>query len=101
MVGAFIDKRQQWILYILLGVATIIAGFVIYPNFREAFGIASTGSSYNTGVIFGWILIVVVVLVAMFAAFGINPFKARENALPYNPSVTHSQVEGNNANPAH
>ncbi len=70
LFGMFIDKNKQWILYILLAIGAIITAVVVYPSFSDVFGIKSSASSYDIGVILGWVLVGIVVLIAIAAIVG-------------------------------
>ncbi len=90
LFGMFIDKNKQWILYILLAIGAIITAVVVLPSFSNAFGIESSASSYDIGVILGWVLVGIVVLVAIAAIVGwkIPTSKSSEKSgsqQPYQP----------------
>lgn len=91
LIGAFIDRSKQWILYVLLAVGALITFFVLYPSFQNAFGFGgSSTSSYDTGVIVGWAMIILVVVVGLAAVLGWNPFRkgaGQQQAAPANAQM--------------
>lgn len=94
LFGMFIDKNKQWILYILLGIGAIVTVVVVYPSFSNAFGFQNSASSYDIGVILGWVLIALVLLIAIAAIVGwkLPTVKSsdKSNQQPYQPYLTQS-----------
>jgi len=83
LLGLFIDKSKQWILYIFLGIAAIITFIALYPTL-EIFGIKGTSlAQYDLGVIIGWIVVIAIIAGGIAAVLGWKPKPKQQD--PYQP----------------
>lgn len=84
VVGLFIDpEHQKWIIYLLLGVAIIVAVVVVAQSSGQAGVNAWTWVQQNLGPSGGTIIVIVVVIIAVASIVGMP----KRNKEPYDPYV--------------